>query len=538
MPFDHYIAAAEANELNRFLSGGRIEKIYQPEREELLLQINTLPGKYDRKRAVLLLSSESRRPVAYLSDTSANNPMNPPSFCMLLRKHLNGGRIGRIFALPHERIIMIEIESMGELGIKQTYLLILETMGKHSNIFLVNPDTEKIIDCIKRVSPEMSRLRHAFPGASYTAPPPAKGISPVMEREVETGISIEYYDRLAEENNYSPQIFLNQEGEMQDFHVFPLRIYESLQTLRFDSISEMLETWYAHKVEGNRVNQKVSDIQKILKTRLDKLYLKKQRLLEDLNQAEQADEFRLLGELITANIYQMKKGETEVKLLNYNQPSGENAEPQSITVALDPRKTPSENAQQYFKKYNKAKSSVAIKHEQLALTEQDIEFLESYQVYLRDAKDSDAVDALREELAQLGYMRSKKKQAKAKKNEPQFLLYKTASGLTILVGKNNRENDVLTLKKAAPNHLWLHTKDIPGSHVILAASTEKRDEASILQAAQIAAWYSKARGSEGVPVDYTEVRYVKKPNGAKPGMVIFTHNKTLYVTPQVPSGAL
>ncbi|MDR1778545.1 MAG: NFACT family protein [Clostridiales Family XIII bacterium] len=533
MPYDNYVTAAVAAELRTRIAGGRIEKIYQPGREEALLHISA-PGNA-RSRLALLLSAESRHPAAYLTEADIENPASPPAFCMLLRKHLLGGRIEGVSATPRERILSIDITSTGELGLPREYRLLLEIMGKHSNLFLIDRADGKILDCIKRVFPEMSKVRQALPGMTYTPPPPAKGYSPVIQRECESGKSLADFDSLAEAEDFCPRIYLGAAGTLTDFHVLPIAAYAPLACEEFSSVSAMLDRWYSVKDEGNRLKQKSADLTKAISGRLEKLYLKKQRLLEDIRKAEDADRYKATGQLITANIYRIKKGDGKVSLPDYSHPDPETGAPAEVTVNLDPLLTPAENAQRYFKKYTKAKASLTVKREQLALTSADIDFLETYQVYLLDCASAAEIDDLREELAVHGIIRRRKNAPKKKqKAEPDFLTFKTRSGLTVLVGRNNRENDILTLKKAAPGHLWLHTKDIPGSHVILAAAESRRDERSILEAAQIAAWYSKARASANVPVDYTEVRHVKKPGGAKPGMVIFTHNKTLFVEPKVP----
>jgi predicted ribosome quality control (RQC) complex YloA/Tae2 family protein len=355
-----------------------------------------------------------------------------------------------------------------------------------------------------------------------------------MEQEVEQYNDLAELVSFATDSKYSPRIYFAEGNRMLDFHVLPIRMYDGLIHQTFDTVSGMLETFYDQKDAGNRMNQKTADLTKAVKTGLDKLYLKKQRLLEDLKKAEQSDIYRLKGELITANIYMLEKGMDTANLPNYAKFDPETGEPEILKVALDTLKTPSQNAQQYFKKYSKAKTAVIMKGEQLKRTNREIGFLESYKVFIDAAKDASDVDELREELADLGYIRRRKKTQQRKKASAFYKSYKTSSGLPIIVGKNNRENDELTFKKAAKEHLWLHTKDIPGSHVILAATADRRDEKSIHEAAAVAAFFSKAKDSSNVPVDYTEVRYVKKTPGGKPGMVIFTHNKTVYVNPTLP----
>jgi predicted ribosome quality control (RQC) complex YloA/Tae2 family protein len=535
MPFDNFVTGAVAHELNRTISPGRIERIYQPAREEIILRINLLNPTDNGPRSVdILLSAESSHPAAYITENKPDNPQHPPAFCMLLRKHILGGRIKSVKQVDGERIIHFDIESTGELGIKKTFKLILEIMGKHSNIFLVDTESNTITDCVKRIFPEVSRVRQALPGMTYSLPPPGKGMGKLVAQEVEQHNDLMELVSLAAKSKYTPRIYFAEGNRVLDFHVLPIKMYEGLIHQSFDSVSKMLETYYDQKDSGNRKKQKTADLTKAVETGLDKLYLKKQRLLEDLKMAEQSDIYRLKGELITSNIYAIEKGMSSASLPNYVEFDPETGEPEKLEVTLDPLKTPAQNAQQYFKRYSKAKTSVVMKGEQLKRTNREISFLESYKVFIDTAKDASDLDELREELSDLGYLRRKKKAQQRRKTSAFYKSYKTSNGLPIIVGKNNRENDELTFKKAAKEHLWLHTKDIPGSHVILAATADKRDEISIKEAAAVAAFFSKAKDSSNVPVDYVEVRYVKKTPGGKPGMVTFTHNKTVYVNPKLP----
>jgi predicted ribosome quality control (RQC) complex YloA/Tae2 family protein len=305
----------------------------------------------------------------------------------------------------------------------------------------------------------------------------------------------------------------------------------------------MLEEFYESKESAGRVSQKKSALEQPLKAREDKLLLKKQRLLEDIQKAERADEYRHKGDLLTANLHMLSKGMKEAKAVDWERQDAATGEAPTVKIALDEKLSPAANAQRYYKKYSKAKTSLVEKQKQLEIAEEEIDFVQTQQTYIENAASAEDLDYIREELEALGYVRRRrpggggKCGGKSGKNgrkagamrEP--LSYTTSHGHTLFVGRNSRENDELTLKRARGSDWWLHTKDIPGSHVILAADA---DEESIREAAQVAAYYSKARDSEGVPVDYCLCKYVKKPSGAKPGMVIFTHNKTLYVKPRLP----
>ncbi|MDR2156154.1 MAG: NFACT RNA binding domain-containing protein [Clostridiales Family XIII bacterium] len=543
MPFDNFVTGAVAKELDRILSGGKIERIHQPERDELILHINTYAnGEHHRHN--LLISSNSNRPLIYISVVRSGNPQNPPGFCMLLRKHLLNGRIAKIAQVDDERIVRIDVNAFDELGTPRRRILVVELMGKHSNIMLLAPEeavsdlSGKILDSIKHVYADMSKYRQILPGMRYIPPPPGKGIGPVMAEEIALHRDQDHFIRQSRAGAYTPLIYLDESGRMKDFHVFPLKLYAGMDTRAFPSVSAMLETYYEKNERDNRLRQKSADVNQILKAKLDKLFLKQQRLLEDLLEAENAEEYRRRGELITANIYRMEKGMKEVTLTDYAAEDGQETE---VTIPLDPMRSPAQNAQQYFKKYSKAKTARVAKREQLDKTKADIDFLDSYRVFIQNAETDGDVDAIREELRELGFLRRRKNGAGKTVRKSDRLQYESSAGRRISVGRNNKENDELTLRRAKPTDIWLHTKDIPGSHVILAGAADGKttisDDDSLKEAAEIAAYYSKARDSANVPVDYTLVKYVKKPAGAKPGMVVFTHNKTLYVHPRLPQNA-
>jgi predicted ribosome quality control (RQC) complex YloA/Tae2 family protein len=529
---------AVTHELNDRLGGGKIDRIYQPSASDIILGVN-VPR--EKERRVLLVSANSSLPRSYLSNLAAANPQSPPAFCMLLRKHLIGGRITEICGPRSERILFVTVDTHSELGVPEKKTLVFELMGKHSNIILVRGEAAHggvIIDSVKRVYPDMSRVRQTLPGLEYELPPASSGISPVIKEELASGRTQREFDSLAEAHDYTPRIWLDESGAMRDFHVFRLGVYEGLPYQTFDSVSEMLETWFEGKETGNRIQQKSADLTQAVNTRLKKALLKKQRLLEDLAAAEKADDYRKKGDLITANIYRLHKGLDSAPLEDY-------ATGEEVTVTLDPLLAPAQNAQRYYKKYAKAKTAKTAKRGQLTITQREIDYLESYQLWLADAKTDSDLDELREELVTLSYLKRKKHSARPSSSSAKKLTYDLGGGFTATVGKNNRENDALTTRIAKPYDLWLHTKDIPGSHVILSAEhapAAGRDtdpaavygEDAIRTAAAIAAYYSKARGSANVPVDYTYIRHVKKPAGAKLGMVIFTHNKTLYADPALP----
>lgn len=553
MAFDGIVTYAVVRELQDKLILGKIEKVYQPENDELVFMIHTKSGNLK-----LMASCGSQHARIHFIEEMPVNPPEPTSFCMLLRKHLQGGRITDVQQYKSERIVEVTLETLNELGFTVSKKLIFEIMGKHSNVVLVDIESGKIIDSIKRVSFDSSRVRQVLPGMIYVYPPeqdkiPFKditdtdsewmkngnlskkigGISPAFANEVEGNESPyeflkEVRERI-ESGNILPRIYYDDKDNPVEFHVVPLSEYESVcKTEKFDSASDCLEKFFKNRVSSNQASQKSRDLIKSVNTTLDKMYLKKKRLSEDLLKAENSDDLRLYGELLTANLHLVQPGMKSVKVINYYDGS-------QIEIPLDVKASPQKNAQHYFKKYGKAKTAVKEKAQQLEENQTEINYLESVLSFLENTDSVEEVEALRQELVETGYIRRRKQGGfKDKKVKISPVRYKLKNGMDCLVGRNNRENDELTLKMAGKGDLWLHTKDIPGSHVIVSSRGAELDEETIFEAAAIAAYHSKARQSENVPVDYVPIKYVKKPAGAKPGMVIFTNNRTVWVNPQIP----
>lgn len=568
MAFDGIVTYAIAKELSEAVTLGKIEKVYQPGPEELLFHIHTRRG-----NVRLFMSCNSQSARICLTEGSYTNPEQPPTFCMLLRKHLQGGRITEIRQKDSERIIEIDIEALNEMGFSVSRRLIIEIMSKHSNIVLVDIESGKIIDAIKRVSIDINRYRQLLPGVIYEYPPaqdkiPFKevtamtglphdercimarvgGISPALAREM-LRYCEEPYDaslmsdiparRLLEitesieSGTYRPRVYLEEDGSPREFHIAELAEYSGLEIKEFGSTSECADYYFSHRDASNLVRQKSMPLLKTAEAALDKALLKKKKLSEDLLNAENSEKYRLYGELLTANIHLVKPGARSVKLVNYYDGS-------EIEIPLDEKIHAAANAQRYFKKYSKARTAIHEKQAQLEDNEADILYLESVVQNIVNADNVPLLESIRDELEETGYVRRRAKasQRKRKKEKPEPIRYELSDGTAVLVGRNNLENDWLTMKNAAKTDVWMHTKDIPGSHVILKLEDGRRlDDLSaelIYEAASIAAWHSKARESDNVPVDYVPVRYIKKPNGAKPGMVIFTHNQTVYVTPKLP----
>lgn len=559
MAFDGIVTRAMVRELQDRILLGKIEKVYQPEADELVFHIHTKNGN------VKLLASvgSAHARVCFITE----NPVNPPAplaFCMLLRKHLQGGRITEITQKDSERIIEISLETLNELGFTMSKKLIFEIMGKHSNIVLMDIASGKIIDSIKRVSFDVNRVRQILPGMIYQYPPaqdkipfleisaeqlealPADGkailrsvggIAPAFAEELALRAGVQRSGYLSDvlaaiesPNHADARVYLDESGAPIDFYPVALSELEESCTVRhFDDLSSAMEFYFGKKESSNQGRQKSHDLIRSVNALLDKMYLKKKRLSEDLLKAENSEDLRLYGELLTANIHLIQPGMKSVEVTNYYDGS-------TLTIPLDVKLSPSKNAQHYFKKYGKSKTAIKEKQIQLDENEAEIKYLESVLSFLENTDDVVEIESIRAELVETGYIRRCRQAGgfKEKKYKPAPYRYTLSNGMSVLVGRNNKENDILTFKTAGNKDLWLHTKDIPGSHVIVQSGGAELDEEAVWEAAAIAAYHSKARTSENVPVDYVPIKYVKKPAGAKPGMVIFTNNRTVYVNPAVP----
>lgn len=559
MAFDGIVTRAMVRELQDRILLGKIEKVYQPEADELVFHIHTKNGN------VKLLASvgSAHARVCFITE----NPVNPPAplaFCMLLRKHLQGGRITEITQKDSERIIEISLETFNELGFTMSKKLIFEIMGKHSNIVLMDIASGKIIDSIKRVSFDVNRVRQILPGMIYQYPPaqdkipfleisaeqlealPADGkailrsvggIAPAFAEELalcagvqRSGYLSDVLAAIESPNHADARVYLDESGAPIDFYPVPLsELEKNCRVERFGDLSSAMEFYFGKKESSNQGRQKSHDLIRSVNALLDKMYLKKKRLSEDLLKAENSEDLRLYGELLTANIHLIQPGMKSVEVTNYYDGS-------TLTIPLDVKLSPSKNAQHYFKKYGKSKTAIKEKQIQLDENEAEIKYLESVLSFLENTDDVVEIESIRAELVETGYVRRRRQAGgfKEKKYKPAPYRYTLSNGMSVLVGRNNKENDILTFKTAGNKDLWLHTKDIPGSHVIVQSGGVELDEEAVWEAAAIAAYHSKARTSENVPVDYVQIKYVKKPAGAKPGMVIFTNNRTVYVNPAVP----
>ncbi|SMO47538.1 Rqc2 family fibronectin-binding protein [Melghirimyces algeriensis] len=558
MSLDGICIRAIVHELNQTLLGSRVTKIYQPGELDLVMHMRSKNG--NRR---LLLSAHPAYPRLYLTEQPADNPLTPPMFCMLLRKHCEGGVIESIQQVGLERIIYIDIKTRNELGDEVIRRLIVEIMGRHSNIMLIDPATDRIMDAIRRVTPDISRHRQVMPGLVYEAPPEQNkkcpleanrdtflrslqfnqgkldkqivnrflGIGPQTAREIVSRAGLGDREGLwsafhhvmkdACSHRYEPNIV---HGNKTVFSVLRLTHLKG-ERQTFDSVSRCMETFYHGKAERDRTRQKNHDLIRNLKNAIDKNTNKIQKLTQEQKETERGETYQVYGELLTAYMHQVKRGDTELKAVNYYAPDAS-----EITIPLDPQLTPSENAQRYFRLYNKAKSARKWNAEQIEKARRERAYLESVLVQLEDANPSEA-EEIREELQEVGWIKAKSQSRRKKRyQKPMPMSYRSSEGIQILVGRNNKQNDFLTHRLASATDTWLHTKEIPGSHVVIRSNNIS--EKTLHEAAMLAAWHSKARESSQVPVDYTLVKHVKKPSGTPPGFVIYEEQKTLFVTPE------
>lgn len=576
MALDGLVVASIVEELKSLLCGNKIEKVYQPEADELILLIRS-----QGKNLKLLLSSGSQYPRVHFSKESKENPVTPPNFCMLLRKHLQGGRIISIEQPHFERIIQLGIEAYDELNVLKQKRLIIEIMGKHSNIILVDQETNRIIDSIKRISIDVSRYRQVLPGLTYEMPPSQDkvnpltvvdfeefhqtlsqrgqtavykaiytsftGVSPLIAREICFRANVTedapilsltpiHYQQLFESfrgllqkvknKSFTPTLYLDAvTGKFADFHIIQASHMDYYQSKGFDTISELLEAFYHHNDSRERMKQKNQTLRKNISLKLDRLIHKIENLKQDLKNAEKAEELKVLGDLITANIHLLGERASEVKVINYFDPSME-----EITIQLDKRLTPSQNAQKYYKQYNKYKTAMKEVTHQIEIALEEVQYLEQILVSIDHASQLSDIEEIQSELMETGYLKRKLgRKANPQTKKHGYLKYQTSDGLEVLVGKNNKQNDEITFKLSSKNDLWLHVKDLPGSHTILKLSGSAYSDQALLEAATLAAFYSKGKNATKVAVDYTLRKNVKKTPGAKPGMVIYENYQTIYV---------
>lgn len=569
MPLDAICLQAVAEELRPQLLGLRIDKVQQPARDQVVLLL--------RGRR-LLLNAGANAPRIQLTETLRDNPAEPPMFCMLLRKHLTGAKIVALTQPPLERLVRLELEITDDFGRPGRRTLVLEAMGRRSNLILLDGEG-RIIDCLRRVDADLSAARQVLPGLYYE--PPAAGgrlpvteeteegffqklasanperqidaflldcyfgMSPLMARELafraagETDCrlcALEGEERLwqevrnvvsmIQESRFTP-VCLKRDGRPEEFSCFPIVQYGGAMEMEVSSsFSKLLDEFYEAREQRERVRQRGADLIRTASTARDRLRRKLAMQERDYIQTQSRDQLRICGDLITSNLYRMERGQRKLVCENYYDEAGSEA-----VIQLDPLLTPQQNAAQYYKRYAKAKTAERYLRQQMEIARRDLEYLESVLEEIGRAETEQDFLEIRSELREAGFLKKQgKKEPRQRAARPRE--FRTSGGFLVLVGRNNRQNDHLTLREADHRDLWLHTQKLHGSHVILRTGGQAVGEDDLVEAAKLAAWYSQARESGNVPVDYARVKDVKKPAGARPGMVVYTKYQTVNVTPE------
>lgn len=586
MAFSGTVLAAVTRELKEKIGGGRVEKVHQPGKYEIILSVHR------QQKYSLLVSAHPVYSRVHLTREVKENPGSPPPFCMLLRKHLTGGRITGLEQEGMDRVLRITFRTRDGYDLLEEKTLLVEIMGKHSNLILLDQG-EKILGGLKIITPEISRHRVIVPGAAYVLPPYrekidlsrqgsmapedlAQGLSPSPDQgisralvslfdgldpllaaglahraRVKPGLKVRkmlpvHLQRLAgeledlgarvRENRFQPTILLDQEGNYQDFTCLDPVDRPREEKIPFPEMSPLLDTFFAYREKNQRYAQLKQNLVNLVDSQGQKLQEKEEQLGEKLQEARQAGGYRLRGELLVSQLHQLKKGQEKAELINYYHPRQE-----TLTVELDPTLSPGENAQLFFKRYRKLKKALPLLEEEREKARQEQAYLENVRYNLERSQPKE-LEEIREELARGGYLGRQPKRPspgrggkgwKKKAREalpPEPLRFLSTDGFEILVGKNNLQNEYITLRLASREDLWLHVKDLPGSHVVVRG--KEPTPRAIEEAALLAAYHSKGASSSRVPVDYTTVKHVRKPRGARPGMVIYDHHKTIYVTPE------
>lgn len=575
MSYDGMVTHCVVSELNQQILNGKIDKIYQPEREEIILVIRTLNGTQK-----LLLSASPANPRVHLTSSSKENPMTPPMLCMLMRKHLTGSKIVGITQLGFDRVIRLDMETRNELGDLCTKSLIVEIMGRHSNIIFVD-ENNKILDSAKHIDFTVSAVRQILPGLFYENPPKQEkfspsfyslpellkrleqypddsfldkflvasidGMSPLFARElvyrfcsdakttcgtVDAAAFLTHTDGVLKQicqNEYRPSLVIDPVSKKPfAFSCILLTHYQNAGVVREESsISEAIDQYYELRSKQEHIKQRTAHLVKLVRNNIERCEKKYGLHQENLIKSQNREQYKIYGDLLTANLYMLKPGLQEISVSNYYSETQE-----TVTIPLKEELSPSQNAQRYYKLYTKAKMTEKYASSQAEQAKEEKYYLESVLNSLETIESVAEFAEIREELADGGYLPKTNSKTKKKSQKSKPLSFVSSDGFEILVGRNNKQNDELTIRMAYSTDLWFHTKVIPGSHTIIRTQGGKPvPERTILEAAQLAAYYSKAQNSSKVPVDYTQIKNVKKPNGAKPGMVIYDHYNTLYVEP-------
>ena len=576
MPLDALCLSGVVAELKPILTGAKIDKVHQPGRDEIILAL-----RLGRGNGRLLLSASPNHPRLQMTELSRENPDAPPMFCMLLRKHLMGGRILSV-EQPHlERIVELRLEVLDELGDRKERRLILEAMGRRANLVLVD-DQGRIVDCLRRVDGDMSAQRQLLPGLFYRLPPAMDkadptaldgaewlrqveqasgesrvdhwlldtfgGWSPLVCREIafRAGGRVDItFDELGaqgrvrvaeaaeallnsvKENNFTPTV-ISIEKRSKDFTFFPAEQYEEAgECAAYPTFSALMDRFYEQRENQERIRQKGQDLIRSVTNARDRTARKIANQQRELDATQDRERLRQFGDIITSNLHTMERGMATLRALDFYDPEGA-----EVDIKLDPLLTPQQNAAKYYKEYNKAKTAEEMLTIQLEKGRRELDYLNSVLENITLAEGERDLQEIRQELADTGYLRRQTKgKDKSRRLSPKPMEFRSTAGLRISVGKNNVQNDLLTCKQAFKSDIWFHTQKIHGSHVILWTGGAQPDLQSLNEAACLAAWFSQGRESGKVPVDYTPVKYVKKPAGARPGMVVYTTYETAWVTP-------
>lgn len=561
------------NEIEGEALGARVSQIYQPNREELVFGLRTFSG--NKK---LLLSARANSPRINFCVNTPENPAQPPMFCMLLRKRIGGGKLVSVRQNDCDRVIMLDFECVNELGDTVMITVVCEIMGMYSNIIIVDSNGV-IIDSLKRVDLTMSSKRLVLPNIKYELPEPqdklniltceagviadriknldgemplnkavlrvVQGVSPIVCRELEYRVlegatnriegvlldkltdELERLKNITAECNGKPYVVYREDGKPMDFCFMPIEQYSGFAKVEMaESFSELLDSYYETRDSRERMKVKTQSLTKLLTNTIERIARKISKQQAELDRCRNRENLRICGDLLQANLYRIQCGAEYADVENYY--DEQNA---VLRIKLNPAISPAANAQKYYKDYQKAKNAEIMLSEQIEKGRAELDYIESVLDVCQRAKTEKELAQIREELTEQGYLYSNKNKSKKQTALPP-LEFTSSDGFKILVGRNNKQNDKLTLKTAAKNDMWLHTKDIHGSHTIILGEGKEITEQAIFEAACLAAYHSKAQNSSQVPVDYTLVRYVSKPSGAKPGMVIYVNNKTIYVTPK------
>jgi predicted ribosome quality control (RQC) complex YloA/Tae2 family protein len=572
MAFDGITIANIRSELDHTIAGGHLARIIQPEPDELILTV-----KNNSKQYRVLLSAGASLPLAYIASENKQAPMNAPNFCMLLRKHLSGGLLKAVTQPGLERVLVFHIEHRNELGDLKEYRLILELMGKHSNLILVN-DENRIIDSIKRISFNVSSVREVLPGREYFIPQTQNktdpflvteenfrsivctkemplfkaiytsitGFSPVIGEEIcaRAGIDADAaantlseaetlhlchtFLRMTEDiraEHFSPNI-VYREDEPFEYASLPLMQFPNLKKQDFSSVSALIEHYYAEKELRTRIRQRSTDLRKIVNTALERNGRTLALQEKQMHDTEKREKYRIYGELLNTYGYSLEAGAKELQTVNYY--TGE-----PVTVPLDPMLSASENAKHYFERYNKLKRTAEALTERIQGTREDIEHLESISASLDIARDEADLQEIREELADFGYLKHRAQGKGRRKEKAKPLHYISSDGFDIYVGKNNYQNEQVTFKIGGANDMWFHANDIPGSHVLVKSDGREIPDATYEEAGRLAAFYSKAKTAPKVEIDYTLRKNLRKGSGARPGFVVYHTNYSMMSRPDI-----